>query len=109
MSRARRCVRTTCPQIGVIGERSYKREHDVWNRDGVYALIERLERSYEHEHEVIVFQSARLVTGRSVIVRMPLHALAAAPITPLSSLVIPPAAKPVANLALFARLTKAPA
>lgn len=102
-------MRTTWPQIGVIGERSYKREHGVWNRDGVHALIERLARSYEHDHEVIVFPSARLVTGRSVILRMPLHALAAAPIAPLSTLVIPPAAKPGATLALFARLTKAPA
>jgi len=96
-------------QIGVIGERSYKREFGVWNRDGVHALIERLERSYDRDHEVILFQSTRLVTGRSIIVRTPLHALAATPITPLSTLVIPPAAKPVANLALFARLTKASA
>ena len=96
-------------QIGIIGERSYKREAGVWNVDGIHALIERLERSYDSGHEVIVFQSARLITGSSVIVRTPLHTLASAPITPLSTLVIPPAANPVANLALFARLTKAPA
>jgi len=96
-------------QIGVIGEWSYKRVAGVWNIDGVHALIERLERSYDRDHEVIVFQSARLITGESIVVRTPLHALAAAPITPLSTLVIPPAAKPVANLALFARLSKAPA
>ena len=96
-------------QIGVIGERSYKRQSDAWNIDGVRALVERLERSYGAEHEVIVYQAAQLITGRSTIVRTRLRDLANAPITTLSTLVIPPADKRILNEAVYARLTSAPA
>ena len=92
-------------QIGVIGERSYKTDRGVWNIDGVRVLIERLCEAYPPDHEVTVYQAARFITERSTIARLPLHALASAPITPLSTLVILPATARVLNRAIYNRLT----
>lgn len=94
-------------QIGVIGERSYKTARAVWNIDGVHALVERLELAYGGDHEVIVYEAARLVTDRSTIIRTPLRELASTHITTLSTLVIPPAAKRVVNRAAYDRLVTA--
>ncbi len=92
-------------QIGVIGERAYKTDSGPWNTDGVHALAERLCEAYPADHEVTVYQAARFITERSTIARVPLHALATAPITPLSTLVVPPAAARILNRAAYQRLT----
>lgn len=92
-------------QIGVIGERSYKLTRETWNLDGVDALVERLRSAYPADHHVILYEAARLVTDDPTIEHLSLDRLASAPITTLSTLVVPPAAKPAVNRSMYARLT----
>jgi precorrin-6B methylase 1 len=94
-------------QIGLIGEVSHKTQSDIWNPHGLQILIERLLETYPPDHGVVVYEAARLITSRPRIVRTPLRELATAPISPLSTLVIPPATQPVADLELYARLSRA--
>jgi len=76
-------------QIGVIGEPSVKTQRELWNRDGVAALRDKLLMHYPPQHVVIVFEAARYSAGTSTIEPVPLSALAQAPVTAISTLFIP--------------------
>lgn len=78
-------------QIGAIGERSWKPDAAAWNRDGLAVLIETLLAVYPPEHEVVVYEAARLPVTPPRVTRVALRDVAHAPVTPLSTLFVPPA------------------
>lgn len=94
-------------QIGIIGERGYRPPPRSANIAGIVALVERLQESYDEHHEVIVYEAAQMVISDSIVHRTPLDRLATAPITTLSTLVIPPGRKRVMNRAMYERLDSA--
>jgi uncharacterized protein YabN with tetrapyrrole methylase and pyrophosphatase domain len=76
-------------QIGVIADLSV-REPGTRNEQGLRALVDTLVEHYCAEHEVVVYRAAQWPIGDPSIERIPLARLAAAEITPLSTLYVPP-------------------
>ena len=70
-------------------------------------LIERLLETYPPDYAVVVYEAAGLITSRPCICSTLLRELATASISLLARLVIPPATQPVADLELYARLSRA--
>jgi len=81
-------------QIGSIAESSVRNSDDAWNRDGLLVLAQRLSEDYRPNHEVIVYEAARLPLCDSTVIRVPLERLAEAPVTALSTLYVPPMTNP---------------
>jgi uncharacterized protein YabN with tetrapyrrole methylase and pyrophosphatase domain len=77
-------------QVGVIGERSFKTNLDIWNRSGLRVLTEVLIDHYGAEHEVTFYEAARLPICDPVILKMPLHAAAEVNIGGIATLYVPP-------------------
>lgn len=75
-------------QITVIGDPNAVAEPRI---DNVHVLVERLAETYPRDHEVIVYEASPYPIAEPVIERVPLGELAAAPLTPLSTLYVPPA------------------
>ena len=73
-------------QIGVIGQVKC----GVGRPDGLQILAERLLAYYPPEHEVTVYEAATLPVCDSGLHRMPLRELARCPVSPISTLFIPP-------------------
>ena len=63
------------------------------NYENMPLLVNRLLEAYPPEHEVTVYEASPYPIVAPVIERMPLHALATASITPLSTLYVPPASE----------------
>jgi uncharacterized protein YabN with tetrapyrrole methylase and pyrophosphatase domain len=76
-------------QITVIGDPNAVAEPRL---DNVHVLVERLAEVYPRDHEVVVYEASPYPIGEPVIERVPLGALTEAPLTPLSTLYVPPAA-----------------
>lgn len=91
-------------QIGVIAEPGYKREPEVWNRDGLVALMERLLQVYRAEHEAIVYEAAPILACEPMIERIGLGRLPEARVTPMSTLFVPPMVKAPLDEAMMKRL-----
>jgi uncharacterized protein YabN with tetrapyrrole methylase and pyrophosphatase domain len=89
-------------QIGVVGELGYALEP---RHDSVELLVERLERSYPPDHEVIVYEASPYpAVADPLILRVELQELAESGVPLLSTLVVPPKAKARRNRAVMERL-----
>jgi len=75
-------------QITVIGDPNAVAEPRL---DNVHVLVERLAAAYPLDHEVIVYEASPYPIAEPVIERVPLASLPDAPLTPLSTLYVPPA------------------
>jgi uncharacterized protein YabN with tetrapyrrole methylase and pyrophosphatase domain len=91
-------------QIGAIAISEYRAEIDVWNRDGVLALTEKLLEVYRADHEVVVYEAASLPLCQPTIERVPLGALPRAHVTAMSTLFVPPMVEARLDEAMVARL-----
>lgn len=75
-------------QIGAIDQAGFRPEG--YSKQGLYRLRERLQQFYPPDHEVIVYEAAVYGVIRPVILPIPLAQLPLAPVTPISTLCIPP-------------------
>jgi hypothetical protein len=76
-------------QIGAVGTRDASQRPQPRT---LSLLIERLERFYPPEHEVVVYEASPYPVAAARIERIPLRNLAATSLTPSSTLYVPPAA-----------------
>ncbi len=77
-------------QIGVIAVSGFRQEPAIWNRDGLAVLTQTLLKVYRHDHEVVVYEAARLPVCDPRVERVALEDLPHAAVTPLSTLFVPP-------------------
>lgn len=75
-------------QIGVIGEVDFRARGA--NRRNLAVLASVLARLYGREHRVIVYEASALPGLRPVICEVPIRRLATGPVTPSSTLYVPP-------------------
>ena len=75
-------------QIGVIGEFTFKR--NGYTNDGIGILTEVLEKYYEGDHQVIIYEASQYPIFDPSIQKMPLRNLPLGIITPISTLFVPP-------------------
>lgn len=90
-------------QIGVVGVVDY-REEELWSREGLDVLAERLLETYPAEHEVVVYEATTLPVLPPKILRLPLSALAAADVTAISTLYVPPLPDRDTDMVMLRRL-----
>jgi uncharacterized protein YabN with tetrapyrrole methylase and pyrophosphatase domain len=90
-------------QIGGIGVADFRRE-SYWNPRGVGILAATLAHTYGADHEVVVYEASPYPVVDATIHRCPLSALAAAPISIGSTLLVPPLAERPRDEALLAEL-----
>lgn len=83
------CAALVLWQIGVVGVADV-REEELWSREGLGILAERLLETYPARHEVVVYEATTLPVTPPKILRLPLRALAAADVTAISTLYVPP-------------------
>jgi precorrin-6B methylase 1 len=76
-------------QIGVVGVTDFRTE-ELWSRDGLGVLAEYLLETYPAKHEVVVYEASTLPLTPPKILRLPLRKLAAADVTAISTLYVPP-------------------
>jgi uncharacterized protein YabN with tetrapyrrole methylase and pyrophosphatase domain len=91
-------------QVGVIGEAGYKQDYRAWNREGLAILAERLLEAYGPDHEVVLFEAARLPLCESTVLRVPLAGLADADVGAMSTLYVPASTKPKLDREMMRRL-----
>lgn len=92
-------------QIGAIAEPGYKRERNgPWNPAGVAVLTEVLLETYPPNHEVVVYEAAQVPLAQPRIARIALATLPKAPMTAMSTLLVPPLVKPALDAAMARRL-----
>jgi uncharacterized protein YabN with tetrapyrrole methylase and pyrophosphatase domain len=91
-------------QVGVIGELSCKTDHASWNPKGLEVLTETLLEAYPADHEVVIYEAARLPLCTPYIVRTALRRLPEAGVTALCSLLVPPVTKAKIDQAMVRRL-----
>ncbi|HZV77804.1 MAG TPA: SAM-dependent methyltransferase [Candidatus Babeliales bacterium] len=77
-------------QVGVIAERGHKHEDVAWNRAGLAVLTGVLLETYPPDHEVVIFEAARLPACESYVERVALRDLPEAGVTAMSTLFVPP-------------------
>lgn len=94
-------------QIGVIGERSFKRAEGAWNPQGLRILTQRLLEHYDPEHEVVIYEAACYDICAPYIGRAPLAGLPEARVTPVSTLYVPPSCEAQVDRALLERVAPA--
>ncbi len=90
-------------QIGGIGVRTFHRS-ELWNREGLVVLAERLLEDYPPDHPVTVYEAAQLPVVEPKKDRIPLAELPRARVTLISTLYVPPVAKAEVDPAMMARL-----
>ncbi len=76
-------------QIGLIAFSSVLLTKGAWNREGLRVLSEVLLQDYSPDHEVFVYEAARLPVCQPRILRLPLRELVAADVPSLSTLYVP--------------------
>lgn len=89
-------------QVATVGDRGF-----TCARTGPghrQLLVERLLRDYPPHHEVILYEAATVAIETPRMAAWPLQALADARIDPHTTLVVPPAVRPLADRAMHARL-----
>jgi precorrin-6B methylase 1 len=97
------CAGLVLWQIGVVGVVDY-REEALWSRAGLAVLTERLRETYPAKHEVVVYEATTLPLSPPKILRLPLRDLAAADVTAISTLWVPPLPDRRTDLAMQRRL-----
>ncbi len=90
-------------QIGGIGVATFHRR-ELWSREGLVLLTERLAAFYPAEHKVTVYEAAVLPVCPPKIERMALRELPEAPVTLISTLFVPPTGKAPIDPVMAARL-----
>ena len=83
------CAALVLWQIGVVGVQDFRVEA-LWSRAGLEVLAERLLETYPRRHEVVVYEATTLPLRPPKILHLPLSALAAADVTAISTLYVPP-------------------
>lgn len=91
-------------QIGVIAELGFKEQNAAWNPHGLSVLTETLLAAYRNDHEVVVYEAARLPVCNSKIVRIPLERLPQTAVGAMATLYVPPVEEPEADEAMLRRL-----
>ncbi|MCL1089095.1 SAM-dependent methyltransferase [Shewanella profunda] len=89
-------------QIAIAGEHTLTEFHTTSAR--LQILVEQLNQWYPRDHEVIIYEAANLPIQLPRIERLPLADLPYANLTPISTLLIPPAKKLEYNYAILAQL-----
>ncbi len=74
-------------QVGVIGERTFKEHIDLKN---LHILVDFLEKYYDSNHEVTIYEAAQYPFCKPVINTICLRKVVEAPVTPISTIYIPP-------------------
>jgi tetrapyrrole (corrin/porphyrin) methylase-like protein len=93
-------------QIGVIGELGPVTDASL----GHLGLVaDRLAAVHGADHEVVVYEASPYPIAAPLIERVPIRDLAAARVTPLATLYVPPSASPAVDESVAARLGLAPA
>ncbi|GHG76348.1 hypothetical protein GCM10010919_31140 [Alishewanella longhuensis] len=89
-------------QLGVAGDRSLAR----FNTPASYRqlLVDYLQQFYPKTHHITLYEAASLPTEQPRIDILPLNVLASAKVAGKTTLVIPPASKPIPNTELLAKL-----
>jgi uncharacterized protein YabN with tetrapyrrole methylase and pyrophosphatase domain len=86
-------------QIGTVGDGSF--QENGYKNTAIDKLVANLRQHYDTKHEVIVYEASQYAMFDPQIHRCPLADLSTAPITPISTLVIPPVERrPVSQSAL---------
>lgn len=83
-------------QIGLIAVHSVVATRGPWNSHGLHVLTRVLLQDYPPDHEVVVYEAARLPVCRPKILPLPLRELAQADISDCSTLFVP-AQEPLAH------------
>jgi uncharacterized protein YabN with tetrapyrrole methylase and pyrophosphatase domain len=91
-------------QVGVIAEPGYKPDHDTWNRDGLAVLTQTLLEVYPSDHEVVIYEAARMPACLPIVERIALKELPNAAVTALATLFVPPLTKSVPDPEMLLRL-----
>lgn len=91
-------------QIGVIAEVGFKDQSVAWNPKGLAVLTETLLEAYRNDHEVVVYEAARLPVCNSKIARIPLERLPQTAVGAMSTLYVPPMEEPDTDEAMLRRL-----
>ena len=89
-------------QAAVAGDRSFRRF--ATGSEHVQLLVDTLTRDYPLDHPCILYEASTLPIREPRIETLPLRELPAAELRLQSTLVLPPALKPVRNLAMLAKL-----
>jgi uncharacterized protein YabN with tetrapyrrole methylase and pyrophosphatase domain len=94
-------------QIGLVGVEDV-RHTDLWSAEGLAVLVETLLEVYPATHEVVVYEASTLPITPPKIVRVALTELAAAPVTALSTLYVPPLEERDTDMEMARRLGLVP-
>lgn len=89
-------------QVGVIGATDFQSRG--YNTHGISILAERLLSSFSPLHEVIVYEASQYPHCCPRIDRVPLGRLSEARVTPISTLLVPPAERSEPDLVMCKRL-----
>lgn len=90
-------------QPAMVGDPDYER----YRAPGLSNLVEVLTEHYGEDHEIILYTAATQSDETTSIVKLPIRALAEAALTKLSTLFVPPAHEPAADLDMLIRLARA--
>jgi uncharacterized protein YabN with tetrapyrrole methylase and pyrophosphatase domain len=77
-------------QVGAIAEPGFKPEYGTWNRAGLAILTQTLLDVYPSDHEIVIYEAARVPLCEPTVQRLALKELSNAAVTPLSTLFVPP-------------------
>lgn len=89
-------------QVGVIGEWTF--QQTGYANSGLPLLIEKLTQYYRPDHGVFVYEAAVLPGCEPVIRPLPLYQLPSVPLSPASTMYIPPAQTAVPDRNMYQRL-----
>ena len=88
-------------QIGVVGEANYTLTLDTKN---LRILVEHLENFYDQSHQVAIYEASPYPTCDPTILWVALHDVPSSPVTPISTLYVPPKAKACVDEEMMNRL-----
>ena len=92
-------------QIGVLGDASFKAyQYDL---SSMPLLVERLSTFYPLDHVAYVYEAATVIGAPPKILPVPIHGLLTAPVTPASTLYIPPCRPSVPDPYYYGRMKMA--
>lgn len=86
-------------QVSVVGEPLAVAEP---SRAGLRTLTDRLLREYPADHEVVVYEASPYPLAEPLVLRVPLERLPDVEVTPMATLVVPPASRLAATTLPFA-------
>jgi uncharacterized protein YabN with tetrapyrrole methylase and pyrophosphatase domain len=92
-------------QISVVGVTGAVMEPRYRHLD---LVAERIAEVYSADHEVVVYEASPYPLAEAIVERVPVAELPSAPVTPLATLYVPPAAAPSVDGATAERLGLAP-